>query len=308
MDALRIWLFGRVRVAHGASTEIGITRSAQMLLAFLLLHPNRYHPRDVLAELAWGDRPDDQARGALNTALWRLRHLLEPAGTPRGAYLRTTTAGEIGFNWDSDYWLDLAAFEKCANYILAIPTDAMQAEHARQLEAILPLCAGELLEGFYADWAVHERERLRDLNLSCQARLMGYHRQHGELEQGQRYAQAILRLDPLREEIHRAAMRLYAENGQRALAIRQFEQCRQVLAAEMGIPPMPETDALYRQIVSDGDPRPTPLALGGESAALSQALQQLQTAKQEFTQAQRQLQLAIELVQHLAADASGVLR
>ena len=163
MDALRIWLFGRVRVAHGASTEIGITRSAQMLLAFLLLHPNRYHPRDVLAELAWGDRPDDQARGALNTALWRLRHLLEPAGTPRGAYLRTTTAGEIGFNWDSDYWLDLAAFEKCANYILAIPTDAMQAEHARQLEAILPLCAGELLEGFYADWAVHERERLRDL-------------------------------------------------------------------------------------------------------------------------------------------------
>ena len=46
MEALRIWLFGRVRVAHGEGLpEIRFTRSAQTLLAFLLLHPQRYHPR-----------------------------------------------------------------------------------------------------------------------------------------------------------------------------------------------------------------------------------------------------------------------
>ena len=36
MEALRIWLFGRVRVAHGeGSPEIRFTRSAQTLLRSL---------------------------------------------------------------------------------------------------------------------------------------------------------------------------------------------------------------------------------------------------------------------------------
>ena len=302
MDALRIWLFGRVRVAHDeGSPEIRFTRSAQTLLAFLLLHPQRYHPREVLAELAWGDRPDDQARGALNTALWRLRNLLEPEGTTRGTYLRTTSSGEVGFNWDSNHWLDLAVFEKCASCILALPSDAMQPEHARQLETILPLYDGELLEGFYEDWALTERERLRELNLSCLTRLMRYHRQRHEREPSQRYAQEILRLDPLREEIHREAMRLFAEDGQRALAIRQFEWCRQVLTAEMGIAPMPETEALYRQIHSDAALSPVSPRSNSEPGTLSQALRQLKAARQEFAQAQGRLQGAIELVEHLTS-------
>jgi DNA-binding SARP family transcriptional activator len=309
MQALRIWLFGRVRVTHDeGSPEIRFTRNAQTLLAFLLLHPQRYHPREVLAEIAWGDRPDDQARGALNTALWRLRNLLEPEGTTRGTYLRTTPSGEVGFNWDSDHWLDLAVFEKCASCILAIPSDAMQPEQARQLETILPLYSGELLEGFYEDWALTERERLRDLHLSCLTRLMRYHRQHREREKSQHYAQEILRLDPLREEIHREAMRLFAENGERALAIRQFEWCQQVLTAEMGIAPMPETEALYRQILSDGAPASLPPLSTPESATLLQALQQLQAARQEFAQGQRRIQRAIELVEHLTTQENTLSR
>jgi DNA-binding SARP family transcriptional activator len=309
MEELHIWLFGRVRVAHGeGAPEIRFTRGAQTLLAFLLLHPRRYHPREVLAELAWGDRPDDQARAALNTALWRLRNLLEPEGVARGAYLRTTSAGEVGFNWDSDHWLDLAVFEKCASCILAIPPDAMEPGHARQLEAILPLYNGELLEGFYEDWAINERERLRDLHLSSLARLMRYHHRRAEPERGQQYAQEILRLDPLREEIHREAMRLYAENGQRALALRQFELCRQALAAEMGIAPMPETEAVYHQILSDAGTAMLPLLTNPAPTTLSHALQQLRTAHQEFTRAQGQLQRAIDLVEQLATQADSVSR
>ena len=303
MEELHIWLFGRVRVAHGEGLpEIRFTRGAQMLLAFLLLHPNRYHPREVLAELTWGDRPDDQARGALNTALWRLRNLLEPPGITRGTYLRTTASGEVGFNWDSHHWLDLAVFEKCASCILATPPEAMLPEHACQLETILPLYDGELLEGFYEDWAIRERERLRDLHLSSLTRLMRYYRLCREYEQSQRYAQEILRLDPLREEIHREAMRLFVEDGQRALAIRQFEWCRQVLNVEMGIPPMPETEALYRQLLSDAAPSTTDPLPSSEPITLTHAVRQLQAAKQEFTQAQGQLQCAIDLVERLVAQ------
>ena len=303
MEELHICLFGRVRVAHGESSpEIPFTAAPKRCSPSCCCTRTAITPREVLAELAWGDRPDDHARAALNTALWRLRNLLEPQGVTRGAYLRTTSSGEVGFNWESNHWLDLAVFEKCARCILAIPPDGMQPEHARQLETILPLYDGELLEGFYEDWAISERERLRDLHLSSLTRLMRYHHRQQESDQSQRYAQEILRLDPLREEVHREAMRLFAENGQRALAIRQFESCREILATEMGIAPMPETETLYHQIIADAALPQHPLVHARTHHAHAGAAGNFHAAQQEFAQAQGQLQLAIDLVQRLATQ------
>ena len=46
-------------------------------------------------------------------------------------------------------------------------------------------------------------------------------------------------------------MRLYQQNGQRALALRQFESCRDMLRAELDISPMVETIRLYRKIAEN---------------------------------------------------------
>jgi hypothetical protein len=43
-------------------------------------------------------------------------------------------------------------------------------------------------------------------------------------------------------------MQLYAQSGQQAAALRQYEQCRQLLAAELDAPPAAETTALYERI------------------------------------------------------------
>jgi hypothetical protein len=41
-------------------------------------------------------------------------------------------------------------------------------------------------------------------------------------------------------------MRLYVLIGDRALALRQYTTCRELLARELGVAPMPETEALAR--------------------------------------------------------------
>ncbi|MBL4813709.1 MAG: hypothetical protein JKX69_15430, partial [Rhodobacteraceae bacterium] len=53
-----------------------------------------------------------------------------------------------------------------------------------------------------------------------------------------------LSLEPLMEQTHRKIMRLYVENGERAMALAQFKTCKEVLLHELDTVPDPETQAL----------------------------------------------------------------
>ena len=60
----------------------------------------------------------------------------------------------------------------------------------------------------------------------------------------------LLRLAPWQEEAHRQLMRILALDGQRSVALAQYDVLSQMLMDELGVPPAPETDALYDQILA----------------------------------------------------------
>ncbi len=301
MSTLRIHIFGPIRVNSGSQTVgMKLIPTVRNLLAYILLNPHRSYPRDVLAGLTWGDRPAEQARNCLNTAIWRLRGILEPEGVPRGTYLTSGAEGEIGFNWDSDHWLDLEIFEDSARQAAAFPSDALPESQAHLLEESLQLYQAELLEGVYSDWAVRERERLRNLYLDCLSRLINYYKSRDDYEPAILFGQHILRLDPLREDINRELMRLLWLNGQRAQAVQQYETCRAVLENELGILPMPETRQLYEMILVDASPvlpeviyRQSTLTKRSE---LQQALQQLHLAVDRLETARQEVQKSLAIL------------
>jgi DNA-binding SARP family transcriptional activator len=113
--------------------------------------------------------------------------------------------------------------------------------------------------------------------------------------------QLILQTDPLREDIHRALMRLHAAQGERALAMRQYEVCRDLLAGELGIVPLAETQTLYAQIRLVYGSRPTGVE-SGEPTNLQQALHQVQVAMHGLDEARERLQRAVQRVEHFAQD------
>ena len=78
---------------------------------------------------------------------------------------------------------------------------------------------------------------------------MGQQRGAGLLETAVQTALKLLGLDPLQEPVHRVLMRLYADLGRRAAALRQYQQCVSVLARELGAEPEPRTKALYQDIL-----------------------------------------------------------
>lgn len=261
---LHVTLFGTVQVAHPSQGErLNLAPGVQALFAYLLLQ-SRPIPRDVLLEVFWGERPPARARNSLNTAIWRLRQALEPDGIAPQTYLLSNSTGEVGFNWESQHWVDVECFSRQTHRLLRKPAQEFGPADAAQIEECLALYRGELLESLYDDWALRERERYRSIHLNCLARLMEYHAGRRSFEQSITYGQEILRHDPLREDIHRCLIRYYLESGQRALAQRQYQRCCELLEQEMGVPPLEETQVLYQQLAAT-----TPAGVAFGSAPLT---------------------------------------
>jgi DNA-binding SARP family transcriptional activator len=65
-----------------------------------------------------------------------------------------------------------------------------------------------------------------------------------------RYANEALALDPYRETGYVRLMLLHLGRGNRAEAVRVYEQCRDILARDLGVRPLSETEAVYRELLT----------------------------------------------------------
>ncbi len=301
MYTIQIFLLGQPRVVPtGSSSPVKFTRSVLSLFAYLLLQPRHPIPREHIIDTFWGEQAESRARSCLNSALWRLRSALKEAALPAQEYVITTEDGRISFNWASAYWLDVERFEQI-DAILKISPAAMQPADVQTLETAGACYAGELLEGFYDDWALRERERLRTLYVNGLTQLMHYYAYHNNSLRGLDYGRKILELDPLREEIHRAMIRLYLQMGQRSSAVEQYESCRACLAKELGVEPMEETQLLYAQMMGlTTAVAPVSLAhdlLPEAAVDYQQTLRELKLARKRIDEAGTQIRRTIHLLE-----------
>ncbi|MCA9925466.1 MAG: NACHT domain-containing protein, partial [Anaerolineales bacterium] len=222
------------------------SRKAEALIAYLVMH-KRPFPRELLADLLWDDRPQDQT-------LANLRSLLSGVRRKLGPFL-TVTRQSIGFNHDADYWLDVAAFT--AQLPARDPTSVSLPNDLSQIETAVAIYQGHFLDGFYVresrrfeEWASIERERLQRLAVSGLQQLVHDTLNRGQYAAGIEYAVRLLEFDPLSEAAHRHLMLLLARSGQRNSALKQYDICCQILENELGVPPANETTALYQRIRS----------------------------------------------------------
>ncbi len=249
MARLQVRLLGGFEARLDTGQELALKgRKTQALLAYLAMAPGQARSRDSLTGLLWSDRAEEQARGSLRHALSELRRALDgiaPSPLDAGREAVTLDAQAV----DSD----AARFERL---IAGGGPDS--------LSQAAELYRGELLAGFGAadpafdDWLAVERARLCELALSGLGGLLDYLTEAGETERAVALARRLLGLDPLREWVHRALMRLYAAQGDRALALKQYQACREVLARELDVAPDAETEALNEELRGGGPAAASP--------------------------------------------------
>lgn len=234
------------------------TRKVQALLAYLALPPGRFHSREKLTALLWGDTTESQARQSFRQALASLRRIL---GDREGPWLLTRG--------------DTLALDPKAVAVDVAELEAALADGSRSaLGRAGALYKGDLLDGFNVDeapfeeWRIVERERLREAALEGLAKLLADQTHAGPPEAAIQTALRILAMDPLQEAVHRVLMRLLLKQGRRAAALQQYQVCVGWLQRELGTEPEEDTRQLYQEILrSAGADRP----LGATPAALALA-------------------------------------
>jgi DNA-binding SARP family transcriptional activator len=232
---LTIQLFGNPNLAfQNQPLKFQAPPKTLPLLAYLLLH--RAHPigRQQLAFALWPDETEADARSNLRRHLHQLQRAL-PFPTPEQPWL-LLDASSVCWNPQADFWLDVAEFERLAANPETL-TDAVR------------LYAGDLLETIYDDWLFFERERLRECYLTSLGQLVFLHRTRRDFSAAIGYTQQILARDPCREDALRQLVALRYEAGDRAGAIQEYESFARRLRHEMGVAPMPETQALHEIVL-----------------------------------------------------------
>jgi predicted ATPase/DNA-binding SARP family transcriptional activator len=230
------------------------SRPAQSLLAYLALNRAVHHRREKLAGLLWPDSTEANARANLRAALWRLRKSVEEGEDPAGRYLRVDEI-TLGFEAGSGCWLDVEALER--KWDPAGPLDEL-------LEAV-SVYRGELLPGFYDEWIMPERERLRAIFEQRQARLLE------RLVEGHRWAEAVewgerwIGFGGAPEPAFQALMQAHAALGDRLSLAAAYQRAVEALRRELGAEPSAETQALFDRLQAARQEPPPPATLPAPS-------------------------------------------
>jgi predicted ATPase/DNA-binding SARP family transcriptional activator len=242
--ALEIQLLGGFQLRAGGAqvTTVELPR-LQALLVYLLLHQGVPHTRQHLAFLLWPDSTESQARTNLRTLLHRLRQAL-----PDADRLLQIDAQTVQWRPDVHSALDVADFERALAQADLAEQRGDQLAAREALAAAVRLYHGDLLPGWYDDWLLAERERLRQRLLAGLERLIHLLKDERVYSVAIGYAQRLLRHDPLYEAAYQHLMRLHALNGDRASALRLYTTCVATLERELGVEPSQATREVYEQI------------------------------------------------------------
>ena len=297
MPELAISLFGPIQVTAGGRQVSGFeSDKVRALLAYLAVEADQPHRREKLAALLWPDMPEATARGNLRHALANLRQIIgDHDGHP--PYLLVTRQ-TIQFNAQSDYFLDADLFVKNQQ----THSNSFQ-QNIELLEKNVALYREDFLAGFsipgsiaFEEWMLVKRELYRRQMMDTLQLLAKSYEQRGRYEEAIVFAHSQVSREPWSEIAHRQLMRLLALDGRRSAALAQYENCREMLQTELGVPPTAVTTNLYERIRDQTWPdeaAKTPLPLFVSQDTVDPAPSLFVARDQELRQLNDLLKLAI---------------
>lgn len=238
---LRIQLFQTLQVSNGRIPTLDMgSPTTRSLFAYLVLRHEQTIDRRRLAFRFWPCGSEQAARRNLRQYLHRIRQALEPID-PAGRLL-AAEGHYIQFKPPDDWFLDTAVFEQAC------------APPHENLSLAIQLYRGDLLEDLYDDWVLEEQERLARLYRQALLRQIDREEAVGNLPAAIEYAQKYRAAEPLLENAYLRFMRLHYAAGDRARLKQTYDQLAEMLAAELGVEPLPETAAAYQAMLTGDYP------------------------------------------------------
>lgn len=213
-----------------------ISNKALALLLYLALAKGP-QSRGDLAALFWGELPGKRARGNLRVALHNLNEKVPN-------HLQVTRK-EVSFDQNTPHWIDVHEFVRASD----------DENDLRTLARAVTLYEEDFLSGLHVRgapdieaWFREQQESLRLHLVAMLDRLAEMYETQRQWHKATAVARRLLAIEPWREASHKQLIRLLARQGEYDAALAQYEECRALLAQELGVTPTPATERLYERI------------------------------------------------------------
>jgi DNA-binding SARP family transcriptional activator len=201
--------------------RLEIPEGSKRLLVFIALHGGRAERKHAAGTL-WPLGDDTRAAGNLRSALWRLK----------GAGIRLIDSDKCALTLRPDTVVDVSVIVDWAHRVIdGSPTPADLRAPNCWMDAL------DLLPGWYDEWVLFERERLRQRLLYALEALSVHLARAGRCGDAVEAAMAAIRVEPLRESAQRALIEAHLRAGNVVEARRSYESYRDLVERELGVPP-----------------------------------------------------------------------
>ncbi|HJQ20919.1 MAG TPA: BTAD domain-containing putative transcriptional regulator [Gemmatimonadaceae bacterium] len=236
-SALRLTTLGRLTLLDGdggrRTSVLTHSKQTALLLYLAAQERDRAYRRDILFGLLWPELSQERARVALNKAVFHLRRELGDATVVRE---------------------DDGALRLGPDLLACDAADFAEACHRGDLTRALELYEGDFVPGFYVadaaefmQWLDERRTQLRrmacDVSLALATRSCA-----DDPVVALRYARRGRSIDPLDERLVRAALTALDACGERASALKEYQEFEEHLHRELDATPAPETRATIERI------------------------------------------------------------
>ncbi|MFB9237811.1 BTAD domain-containing putative transcriptional regulator [Plantactinospora siamensis] len=227
---VRLALLGGFRLVD-RDRPVVVPRGLQRVLALIALRPGA--TRTHLAGLLWPETSEERALSCMRTALWRIRQDRSCPLLVSGDTVRL----------DPQVAVDVDELTGTAERIAA------GADPRRAVPAVV---AGrhDLLPGWYEDWVLLERERLRQLRLHMLEAIARAHLRAGEHGAALQAALDAMSAEPLRETPHRLIVETHLAEGNAYEALHAFYVYRDLLRRELQLEPSEAMRALVDDVLA----------------------------------------------------------
>ena len=250
----RIYLVGTMRaVAAGGADFLPRSRKTRGLMACLCLAQGERVARSRLIGLLWDRSADAQARMSLRHSLSELNSIVN-----------RHVPGLVEIGRDSvridvrKCWVDARAILEASTDATADTSNLVHPYSERLLEDL------DGITPSFDQWLTVERMRFEDrVRKILEAELDRVIQQNARPEVRAAVARRLINFEPTHEGAVRSLMKAFAQMGDRAQAIREFERCRQVLLTVLDLPPSKETAAVYEAIRIESPQVASPVILEG---------------------------------------------
>jgi len=221
-------------------------RKVWLLLAYLIYTRNESSDREKFLELAWEGGGDDSndPNGRLKAMFYRARTMLNSLGDGTGHELIVRRSGSYAWNTDVPLWLDVEEFERLCAAGAEAKDD--QARLELWLQA-LELYRGDFLPKLAMEhWVTPISAYYHRMYLDTVRQTASILQEQEKFQEAAACCEKALKIEPYNEPICQHLMQCRIALGDRAGAVRAYEEMSELLFSAFGVMPSEESARLFR--------------------------------------------------------------